>query len=375
MKIRLLACWLLVSSFSFAQNLTVEKIMQDPKWIGTSPSGIYWGADSKTVYFNWNPEKNISDSAYKYTIGGKDPVKTGYLDGLMQSAISNAMYNVSYTLMAYAYRGDIYLQNIKSGITTRVTKTEEQEMAPRFIMNDEWLVYMRSQNLFAWNLKTGITQQITNISRTDAGTTPIRGGDIQSRGAARNDSVARILTQEQWLLQQQLETSRILKERKDKRNQRNEFLRSNRDTDTLKTIGIGDKSLQNLQVSPDGRFVTYRLFQSPPGTKVAIVPDYVTETGYTTDINTRTKVGSPQGKFEFYVYDRSADKLIPVITDSIPGISDVPDFTKDYPAIFANRKPSPRGVMVAGPYWSESGSNAIVDIRSQDNKDRWIMQA
>ncbi len=374
MKFSFLATLLILSTVSLSQSLSVEKIMQDPKWIGTSPSGIYWGADSKTVFFNWNPDKKISDSTYKYFIGGKEPVKTVYLDGLIQSAISNANYNVSYTLMAYTYRGDIYMQNIKLGITTRVTKTEDQELAPRFIMKDEWLVYMRSQNLYAWNIKTGINQQITNISRTEAVTPTSRSGDIQSRGGTRNDSVARILTQDQFLQQQQLETSRILKERKDKRNQWNDFLKTNRDTDTLRIIGIGDKSLQNLQISPDGRFVTYRLFQSPPGTKVAIVPDYVTETGYTTDINTRTKVGSPQGKFEFYVYDRSADKLIPVITDSIPGISDVPDYTKDYPAMFAKRKPTPRGVMVAGPYWNESGSNAIVDIRSQDNKDRWIMR-
>ena len=112
----------------------------------------------------------------------------------------------------------------------------------------------------------------------------------------RNDSVARIQTQDQWLQQQQLATSQILRERKDKRTQRNDFLKANRETDTLRMIGIGEKSLQNLQVSPDGRFVTYRLFQPPTGAKQAIIPDYVTESGYTTDINGRTKVGSPQGK-------------------------------------------------------------------------------
>jgi hypothetical protein len=104
------------------------------------------------------------------------------------------------------------------------------------------------------------------------------------------------------------------------------------------------------------------------------VPDYVTESGYTTDINARTKVGAPQGKFEFWVFDRSNEKLLQVNTDSIPGILDVPDYYKDYPAKFAYRKVSARPVMVFGPYWNESGSVAIIDIRSQDNKDRWLMQ-
>ncbi len=371
MKLSLLLATLFFSIIGYSQSLTVEKIMQDPKWIGTSPSAITWGTDSKAVFFSWNPDKNVSDSTYKYVLGSREPVKTSYLDGLKISAAAAGNYNTSYTLMAYVYRGDIFMQDIKTGMVTRVTQTEETETNPRFIMKDEWLVYARSQNLFAWNIKNGITRQITNITKADPAQASSTRTEIQGR---RNDSVARIQTQDQFLQQQQLATSQILKERKDKRTQRNDYLKTNRETDTLRMIGIGDKTLQNMQVSPDGRFITYRLFQSPAGSKQAIVPDYVTETGYTTDINARTKVGSPQGKFEFYIYDRKSDKLIAVNTDSIPGITDVPDYTKDYPALFANRKPLPRGVMVSGPSWNDSSTYAIVDIRSQDNKDRWIMQ-
>jgi dipeptidyl aminopeptidase/acylaminoacyl peptidase len=371
MRLSFLSVFLLIVNYCFSQSLTVEKIMQDPKWIGTSPSGVFWGADSKTVYFSWNPGKNVSDSIYKYIIGGKEPEKAGYLDALAVNAGTNGIYNVTYTLMAYVYRGDVYLNNMKTGVTTRVTQTEDFETNPRFIMKDEWLVYNRNQNLFAWNMKTGITRQLTNITKADPSTLAVT---TRIESGRKNDSMARIQTQDQWLQQQQLATSQILRERKDKRNQRNDFLKTHRETDTLRIIGIGEKSLQNLQVSPDGRFVTYRLFQPPVGTKQAIVPDYVTESGYTTDINARTKVGSPQGKFEFYVYDRNVDKLMPVSTDSIPGITDVPDYTKDYPAMFANRKAVPRGVIVSGPYWNDGGTYAFVDIRSQDNKDRWIMQ-
>ena len=363
---------LFISILSFSQSLTVEKIMQDPKWIGTSPSALVWSRDSKAVYFNWNPEKNISDSGYKFLVGGKEPVKAEYADALLVNAMSNGVYNPTYTLMAYIYRGDIFLLNIRTGVTMRITHTEEAESNPRFIMKDEWLTYSRSQNLFAWNLKTGIARQLSNINKSDPAAPK---AELQSKSSSsKNDSVARILTQDQWLQQNQLETSSILAERKSKRNQRTDFLKANRDLDTLRSIGIGDKILQILQVSPDGRFVTYRLFQPAIGTKTAIVPDYVTESGYTTDINARTKVGSVQGRYEFYVYDRSTDKLINVITDSIQGILDQPDYTKDYPAKYANRKAMPRGVMVAGPYWNESGSHAVVDITSQDNKDRWLME-
>ena len=48
--------------------LSVEKIMQDPKWMGTFPDRINWGPQSKTIYFNYNPEENPSDSLYKIEV-------------------------------------------------------------------------------------------------------------------------------------------------------------------------------------------------------------------------------------------------------------------------------------------------------------------
>ena len=48
--------WLIIISNNhvLAQTkptLTVEKIMQDPKWIGTAPSREYWSEDGKWIYF------------------------------------------------------------------------------------------------------------------------------------------------------------------------------------------------------------------------------------------------------------------------------------------------------------------------------------
>ena len=58
-------------------SLTVEKIMRDPKWIGSSPSNIFWGKDG-ILYFNWNPDKAFSDSLYFINIQNIVPQKTTY---------------------------------------------------------------------------------------------------------------------------------------------------------------------------------------------------------------------------------------------------------------------------------------------------------
>jgi len=357
--------------------------MRDPKWIGTSPSNVFWSADSKKIYFSWNPDKKMSDSTYVFTVGANgSPVRASLQEVQLAQAQNNAVYNEARTKMLYALRGDLYMVDIISGKTIRITQTQEQEFAPRFILKDEWVVYNRNQNLYAWHTQNGSTLQLTNISRgTETAVTavPFGGRGAAQLGGARNTvpAIAALTqSQEQWLRDQQLDLFSVLKERKEKRDARTEFLRANRDTDTLKPIGIGEKQLQNLQISPDGRFVTYRLYQAPANNKSTIVPDYVTESGFTTDIPARTKVGAPLGRYEFYVFDKTKDKLMMVVIDSaaIPGIMDQPDYVKDYPKQFGNRRAPIRGVMINGPYWNASGTAAIVDIRSQDNKDRWIMQ-
>jgi dipeptidyl aminopeptidase/acylaminoacyl peptidase len=381
MKIKLISLLLLACFYGTAQTLTVEKIMKDPKWIGVSPSNVFWSPDSKSVFFSWNPQNKASDSVYSFSVGASEPQKAGYFEAQKMNTLSNAVYNNSYTQMVYAYRGDLYLVDIKSNKTTRITQTEEFESAPRFVLKDEWIVYNRSQNLYGWNTKTGITLQLTNITRgiETAAATPAlggggRGGGARGGGAAPLSGGGNTGTQEQWLQQEQQDLFQVLKDRKQKRDERSAFLKTNKDTDTIKTIGIGDKNLQLLQISPDGRFVTYRLYSPPSSQKNTFVPDYVTESGFTTDIPGRTKVGAPLGKYEFFVYDKIKDTLMMVSTDSIPGIMDAPDYINDYPRKFSGRRLTARGVQVSGPYWNESGTYAIVDIRSQDNKDRWIMQ-
>jgi dipeptidyl aminopeptidase/acylaminoacyl peptidase len=381
MKIRLMIAAIFFFGIGHAQ-LTVEKIMRDPKWIGTSPNNVFWSQDSKTVFFGWNPTQQISDSVYQFTIGTKDPSSSNYLETQKAAAINNGIYNSTYTELTYVYRGDIFLLDLKSNKTIRVTQTEDFESNPKFANNNEWLVYNKNQNLYAWNKKAGTTQQLTNI-RTGGENTGILapvvgvravGGTQRAEANAGRATAGVTAGQDQWLQQNNLALSEILRERKQKKEARDAFIKTNKDADTIKLINVGDKQVQALQISPDARFISYRLYTAPLPSKNTIVPDYMAETGYTTDLPGRTKVGNALGKFETWIYDKQRDTVYAISMDSIPGITDVPDYTKDYPQKFANKKSTSRSVSINGPIWNDAGTAAIVDIRSQDNKDRWIMR-
>jgi dipeptidyl aminopeptidase/acylaminoacyl peptidase len=145
---------------------------------------------------------------------------------------------------------------------------------------------------------------------------------------------------------------------------------------TLRELPAEDKTLGGVQVSPDGRFVTYRLTKQAEGGKITIVPSYVTASGYTEDIPNRTKVGAPQSTSESFVYDTQRDTIYNISTKEIPGIKDLPDYVKDYPEQLAQRQKAneDRKVNIQSISWAEDGKNAVVIISAQDYKDRWIMK-
>ncbi len=361
-------------------QLTVEKIMRDPKWIGSSPSNVFWSHDSKTVYFGWNPTQQISDSVYQFTMGTKEPAKTNYIETQKAAAINSGVFNSVYSQMAFVYRGDIFLLDLTTNHTIRVTQTEDFESNPKFVHNNEWLVYNKNQNLYSWNMKTGTTEQLTNLKaggdNASAPTIPAARGGGAQRGESNSSrpTAGAAAGQDQWLQQNNIALSDILRERKQKKEARDVFMKSNKDVDTIKLINVGDKQVQALQISPDTRFISYRLYTAPAPSKNTIVPDYMAESGYTTDLPGRTKVGNTLGKYETFLYDTQRDTGYVISIDSIPGITDVPDYTKDYPQKFANKKATARSVSMSGPIWNDAGTAAVVDIRSQDNKDRWIMR-
>ncbi|MEJ0106232.1 MAG: hypothetical protein WDO19_28395 [Bacteroidota bacterium] len=129
-------------------TLTVEKIMRDPKWIGTSPSSPYWSYDSKELFFNWNPDKELSDSLYSITLGNKIPRKitTGQRQKILSA--NNINYNLPRTAYVYSKDGDIYCTEIKSGKTLRVTHTTDIERDPQFSFNESSVVYTKDRKSF-----------------------------------------------------------------------------------------------------------------------------------------------------------------------------------------------------------------------------------
>src|SRR5215831_1597123 len=143
-------------------TLSVEKIMRDSKWIGTSPSNPYWSTDGKYLVFSWNPDNKDVDSLYYITPTSLTPQKTTY--AFRQEVVNeNAIrYNSKHTSYVYSSNGDIFFCDVKTGKRQRILETTDAETNPQFSFNDSDIIYTRNQNLFAWEIATGATVQLTN---------------------------------------------------------------------------------------------------------------------------------------------------------------------------------------------------------------------
>ncbi len=340
--------------------------MQDPKTgIGTSPSNPVWSDDSRTLYFNWNPTQEKSDSLYKVTFAtasrstkltASQPVKVSPAErrGLPTPPVS--AYNRAYSQRLFERQGDLFLLDVKSGSTRQLTNTAEVETDAAFSGDEQRVLFRRSGfNLFSIDLKTGLLTQLTDF-RT---------------GTKKAES--KLTDEEKFLKQEQLRLSSVLKERKEKKDEAERIAKADRPK-RPKEIYLDDKTVVNPQLSPDGHFVTYRLLKSATGAKTAQVPNYVTESGYTEDIAARTKVGAPTTTQEFFVYDMAKDTVRAVSVKDIPGIYDKPAYLKSTGTTKADTAKKIRPVVISGPVWSDDGNLCVVVVRSLDSKDRWIMR-
>ncbi|HLT07397.1 MAG TPA: hypothetical protein VK014_07700, partial [Cyclobacteriaceae bacterium] len=80
--------------------LSVESIMQDPKWMGTFPSQVSWDEQGEHIYFNYNRDQDPEDSLYRISVESKLLEKVNWEEE-RKLVPSNGVYNDGKTKKAY----------------------------------------------------------------------------------------------------------------------------------------------------------------------------------------------------------------------------------------------------------------------------------
>ena len=266
-----------------------------------------------------------------------------------------AIYSADENLKLYRKDNQVLMEDLKKRKTTTLFDWYGPLEKLKFLANENYISFSSDLNFYWFDRTTNRLEKLTSITNGSkpAKTKPAESGKIN------------------FLEKENLALLEEVRKRKEAQKASQDYRASIREATAEEFVFYTEgKSLTNLQLSADARYVTFSVFTPPAANKATKVPDYTAASGYTEDLNSRPKVGTAAGKVEIGIYDLQRDTVYYVNTATLPGIKDAPDYRADYPERTWEVKN--RELSLTGPTFSPDGTKAVIQARAVDNKDRWI---
>lgn len=314
-----------------AFDLSVASIMRGPLLVGRSPDEVRWSADSHYVWFRWrDPEaRDTTTRLYRAAVAGGAPVAVADSAALYGAPAENGRWNADHTRRAETRNGDVFVVDA-GGRERRITQTPATERTPHLSPDGQTVYFVSANNVYAVAVDGGgPLRQLTDIRLEDA----------PHPDSARG--------QRKFLEDQQRELFDVIRDRRAERQHREAVDSLRR---TVRPVYLGKTAtLASAEVSPSGRWLLIEVGQRVEGEKQVIVPNFVTESGYTEPMNVRGKVGDVQA------FQRAA--VVDLATGTVRWIE--PEAKE-------------RRVTLNAVGWAPRSDRALVVGIPADYKDRWI---
>jgi dipeptidyl aminopeptidase/acylaminoacyl peptidase len=255
-------------------DLSVANIMRGELLVGRSPDQVRWSEDSRYIYYRWREPESGDTATYVYRVpaAGGEPERLADTVAWRLSPASSGEWSLDGSRRAVARNGDIYVVQ-DDGRERRITDTPTRESQPHLSPDGETLYYVSSDNIYALDLRGGPIRQLTDIH------TSKEDEDDEAEGQAA------------FLEEQQRELFGAIRDEVAQRERRE---RMDSIQTTVPAVYLGDRTmLQGAEVSPSGRYALLAVGTRTEDTQT-LVPNFVTESGYTEELTVRTKVGGVQ---------------------------------------------------------------------------------
>lgn len=319
--------------------LSVRSIMRGPELVGQSPSRVRWTEDGEWIHFEWVPggeDWDAPEQSWRVRADGSGLERVADEDAWeVAPLLASGDVSADGRWEVVSSGGDLYRVDRRNGDVERLTDTRESESDPRF-MPDGGILFRSGENLF--RLAGGRVTQLTDI-RT--GSPPDEDDDPEGHRA--------FLEEQQEEL---FEHIRRQKAREAEEEAREEAEREAEGVPEPLYVAEGGR-VSGLEPSPDGSHVLVSVSSRADGPRRTMVPDWVTESGYTEPIDTRTKVGDEQG-------DSRLGLLVSATGDTT----------------WLDAAPEGAGEgsewRVSAVGWNDAGSHALLYHRSDDDTE-WVL--
>ena len=262
--------------------LALPWIMRGTELVGREPGNVRWSPDGQWLYFNWlAPGASWREPARLYRVRaapGSVPERLSVVAAdSAASLLTDGSVSPDLRRRVVSVGGDLFLIELPAGTIRRLTETPAAaEVEPSFDLAGNRVFFRRDLNLFAFSLTDWGVKQLTNIRPGPAADTAALKGQ---RGF--------VATEEKNLLV-------AVRDRlwRDSVMQADKRLREAGQPAPLYLA----KGEQIVRIVPSPAATHALIFTSAAGEpRRAQVPNYVTTSGYTEEIDTRTKVGDAQG--------------------------------------------------------------------------------
>ncbi len=363
-----------LSSSLAAQELTLERIMADPDWIGRAPLNPYWADDGNAIYYF---QKRVGVEELDLFRIDLETANSRLLhdDELGSADAPGGEIQSDGQLKVYTRHGDLFVRDPSEAGTRQLTRTAATESDPFFMVEGSRVAFLRDGTYLVRDLDSGLEAQPFEIRFED--------DPDGSQEEAEEEEEDYLLSQQQRLFDFIHE-----QEENEERSRGRENEKRSRDTrrsDPVWFLGE-DRSRLHQALSPGGDWLAIVVQDKDHEEgRHDTLPHFVSKDGFVENEEVRVKVGNAPAGEHLLLLQRSTRRLIepdlsvfPEIEvdrlaalrtapESEPGESDGADL-----GLQDDDEPAPRPVRIPFLQWSRDGSELLVQVFSIDNKDRWI---
>ncbi|QOC21698.1 prolyl oligopeptidase family serine peptidase [Wenzhouxiangella sp. AB-CW3] len=350
------AALLLLAPFALAQTPELRQIMADPEWMGSPVEQAWWSLDGDAVYYRIKRDESTLRDIHRIDLASGDDERLDFADHAGIDA-ANPVFHRDTGRAAFTRDGNLFVRLPDQDRPQQLTRTTDTDSQPTFGPDGDRILFRRGNSWWMHDLVKQLAWPVADLKFED------------EPDAEPDDSLAKMQLRLFSSLREDLD---------DQRERRQEAERAAHEDPTRSPapwyLGEGMQPTQS-SLSPDGRWllVAVQSAAHQPG-RTDSLPHYVTIDGYIEQEEKRTRVGRNEPAAQsLWLLDLEQREKHELSLDELPGIQDDPlaDLKKAQ-----DIDPLPEGenraVSFMGMQWHPDGHLAAVQVRANDNKDRWL---
>lgn len=319
--------------------------MAGNEFIGHQPDFVRWSLDGQFILFDWNRHNEPGSSTYAYSLKNKtiDSVTPEfYLSG------NEYRNEKTYPIEIYSWQGNLYRYDRSAKKNEIVLKSASRIRNVQRDASGESAFFQDGMGFYVYCIQERSIKQLVQFKK------------------GKKDKEKEL----NYMEKEELELFQFLQDEKEAQEWREAQNASW--SAKIPIVYFSGSAVSNIQIDGTGKYITFRIDDNPSVTKTH-VDHHIAADGHTYAQPARAKVHDEDASHKLGIYDIKNDTSYFVDFSSLPNIRTKPEYLKDY-SDSTDKYDEDRKFIMHRLIYSDNGEKNVLDIRSYDNKDRWIVE-